>query len=88
MVKNPCFEIVDIADEHVAVPVGEEAKSFHGVVALSGAAAFLLKKLETPKSQEELLTLLTQEYDVAPELAKEDIGKLIRTLSEMGIILE
>lgn len=88
LVKKPGFELIDIAGEHMAVPVGEEAVSFKGVVALSEAASFLLKNMQEPKSKEELAALLTQEYDVDMATAKADIEKLIKNLLDMGVIEE
>ncbi len=85
-VKKPLFEIVDIADEHIAVPVGEKAASFQGVVALTDAASFLLNELVTPKSKEELLTLLTREYDVDVSVASNDLDNLISSLLDMDVI--
>ena len=49
------FEVIDMGGELIAVPVGDEAASFNGVVALSYAAAFLLKELKKPKSEKELI---------------------------------
>lgn len=48
MIRNPNFEIVRLDDECMAVPVGDEATSFHGVVALSEPAAFLLEQMTEP----------------------------------------
>ena len=85
---RPNFDIVDIAGEYMAVPVGDEAVSFSGVVALSEAAAFLLKSMNEPKTKEELAALLTQEYEVGLSAAKEDVDKLMETLLEIGVIEE
>lgn len=88
MIKNECFEVVTVADEHMAVPIGEEAVSFHGVVALSEAAAFLLNKMDEPRTKEELVDLLCREYDVDRATAEKDVDEIIIKFRELKIILD
>lgn len=88
MIIDPNFEIVDIVDEHLAVPIGEKAKSFNGVVALSDAAAFLLKNMNKSRSKQELVELLTAEYNVEESIAKADVDNMIEKLLDMGVIKE
>ena len=85
---NKDFEIVEVAGENMAVPLGEEAASLNGVVALSSAAAYLLRQLIEDRTREELLELLLQEYDVKPEVAEEDLSKFLEELTAIGLILE
>ena len=82
------FEIVDVAGEYIAVPVGEAVMTFHGVVALTDATAFILRKMTEPKSTSELVGLLTAEYDVEAINAEQDINQIIPKLLEIGIIEE
>ena len=86
MLMKPEFELVEIAGEHMAVPVGDEAASFQGVVALSDAAYFVLKNMQTHQTEDDLIYLLTQEYDVSESVAREDLKKLVETLLDMGLI--
>ena len=83
---KPEFEFVDIDDEHMAVPVEEESITFKGVVTLSDAAAFLAKNMLDPKTEEELVDLLMQEYDVEPSVAKKDVSAFITSLREIGML--
>ena len=39
MIMKAGFELVEVAGEHMAVPVGDNAASFKGVVALSEATS-------------------------------------------------
>lgn len=87
MYKLKCeFELVEMAEELIAVPVGDEAASFNGVVALSNAAAFLLGELKTPKSEDELIELLVHEYNLDKNSAAEDLQVFLKNLLEMGLI--
>ena len=80
------FELISIADEHLAIPIGKEAVSFKGTVALSEAAFFLLKNMKTDKTQEELLKLLISEYDIDPTIAKKDIDLFIKELQYIDVL--
>ncbi len=82
------FEIVEVADEYLAVPVGEEAEFFHGIVAMSEAAAFLLNKMRQNRTEEELVTLLMDEYDTERWIADKDVNNMITTLLQIGLIEE
>ena len=82
------FKIVTIVDEHLVVPVGETAITFKGVVALSEAAYFLLNTLQEPKSKDDLLNSLIEEFEIDEETAREDIDKFINQLLLLGVIEE
>ena len=88
MIRNKDFEIVTIADESMAVPVGEEAIAFHGVVALSASAAFLLNSLNEPHTANELIEIILNEYDIDRETAEKDIKEMIPKLIELRLITE
>ena len=88
MIIKPGFELVEIADEHLAVPVGDNAQTYKGVVALSEAAFYLLKNLNVQQTKESLLALLTSEYEVESSVATSDLDTLLSTLVELGLIEE
>ena len=48
---NKDFEIVEIANEYMAVPLGNAAASLNGVVALSEASVYLLRQMEQQKQK-------------------------------------
>ena len=88
MVLRHGFEIVNVADEWLIIPVGDASISFNGVVVLNEATAFLLNQLTTPKSEEELTAILMDEYEVDEETAKRDIQKTFMELIEIGVVSE
>ena len=81
------FELVHIADEHMAVPVGEKADKVKGLVVLSPAASFLLENMKEDKTVDELVTLLTGEYNVDREKAHADIEEMVGSLRTVGLIV-
>ena len=87
MEKNNNYEVIHIADECFAIPVGEEADAFHGMIGLTEPTAFLLEKMEKPCSVNDLIDLLTNEYEVTRDKAKEDVEKIIDALIEYRLVL-
>ncbi len=88
MIRNKDFEIVTIAEDYLAIPVGEEAITFHCVVALSEAAAFLLQRLDEQQTMESLTDLLIGEYDVDRATAEKDVKEIVNTFWNLKLILE
>lgn len=88
MIRNKNFDIVNVVDEYMAVPVGEEAVSFHGVVALSESAAFLLNNMNEHRTKEELVGLLCSEYDVDRSTAENDVEEIISKFRDLKVILD
>lgn len=86
MKKKTTFQIVDVADEHLAVPVGSESQSFQGVAILSEPAAFLLRHMEQAKTRDELVALLVSAYEVDAETASADVDRFLLELADLGMI--
>ena len=66
------FEIVDMGDEICAVPVGDGAEHFHGVLTLNDVAAKMLRLIKECDTPEEALAKLCEDY---PTDEKQDIGQ-------------
>ena len=82
------FILQKVGSSHVAVPVGEASKSFHGMVRLNETGVFLWKKLsEKDCSEEDLVNAILEEYDVAREIAAADIHRIVEQLREGGILV-
>ncbi len=88
MIMNPKFELVEIAGEYMAVPVGDEAAAFQGIVALTDATYFLLQNMNVQQTKESLLDSLTNEFEVETSVAKKDLEELIPKLLDLGLITE
>lgn len=88
MIKNPEFEIIEISGEYMAIPVGEMALNFRGIVTLNNASAFLLKKMETQKSKQDLVRILCDVFIVDETRAFQDVQVFIDKLLSIGVILE
>lgn len=85
---NKNYELIDVADEHLAVPIDDEATSFKGVVVLTEAASFLLKNMRSSKTKADLIKILIDEFDVDKHTASADVDSFIQKLENLGIIEE
>ena len=56
------FEFMNLDDEMVAVPIGDYAEQFHGVIKLNETAFAILKLLEKDMTENEIVEALLLEY--------------------------
>ena len=70
------LEIMDMGEETVAVPVGDSAQQFHGMLRMNAEAAQMLRQISESSTPEEVLEKLCRLY---PE---EDRNKLGQTLCD------
>lgn len=68
------FEVMDMGDEFVAVPVGDRADELHGMLRLNADAAEMLELVRTIDTPEEILETLCSRY---PKEDKDDLGKAL-----------
>ena len=81
------FVIEKVGDGFLAVAVGDRADEFTGLVRMNSTGAFLWKLVEErDMSKDELLKAVLDEYDVSAEIAKADIDKFEKQLSDGGIL--
>lgn len=89
MIFNKGFELVNVADEFIVVPVGDTSLSCPKIIVINEAAAYLLSQLQNvSRTKEELVQLLMDEYEVEKEKATADIETAIQDLIKNGVILE
>ena len=88
MKLKPGFKVAEVAGDWILVPLGDEMTRFNGTVALNEVAAFLMNQLKSERTEQELVSLLTDEYDVDPETARKDVRLAIEKMREIGVIDE
>ena len=88
MIKNPEFEITEISGEYMAIPLGETARRIKGILALNDASAFLLREMETHKSEQDLVHLLCSEFNVDEATAQYDVHSFVEKMKSIGVIVE
>lgn len=67
------LEIVNMGDELIAVPVGENASKLQGVVKVNKEGREILEMLNQDVTEEKIVTQLGQTYDNSPE----ELGVLV-----------
>ena len=81
------FVIEKVGASYLAVATGKIADEFHALVRLNSTGAFLWNKLaESSLSEDGLLSLMLDEYDVSEDIARRDISGFVKTLTDAGIL--
>ncbi len=80
------FEIMELDDGMVAVPVGCDSEQFHGVLKVNETAAAILKLLEKETTEEEIVNDLQKEYEGSKEDIVECVREYIEKLTAENII--
>ncbi len=80
------FEIMEIDDQLMAVPVGEKADELHGIVKLNKTASSIFECLKEDVSEEEIVEKLYESYESSLDELKEDVHSYLGELKEAGLI--
>jgi len=81
------YVLQKMADEHIAVPVGDETGRLHGVIRLNETGAFLWDLLsKNDYTEEDLVNAITEEYLLDPDTARRDVAVFISNIEELGCI--
>lgn len=82
------FILRTIADEHLLIPVGQAAMHIKGLIALSESGALLYNRLKDGCSRDDLVVMLTEEYDVSAEEAGRDTDAFLDQMRSLNMLLE
>ena len=88
MIRNENFLLREVAGSQVLVPVGEATSAFAGIVTLNGSGVHLWNALENVQTEDALVAVLLERYDVSEEQATADVEKFIAKLRSVGAVLE
>ena len=81
------FNLRQICGENVIVAEGEENIDFSNIISMNESSAYLWKNIQDKDfSEDELVKLLTEEYDVDEVTAKSDVNNLVKSWLNAGII--
>ena len=82
------FRIREVVNEIIAVPVGEAANIFSGIISLNDVGRFLLEQLTADHTEKSLVEALCEEYEVEPEIAEADVKDFVEHLRNAGLLVE
>lgn len=80
------FALREIAGNVIVVPFGEKAVSFNAMITLNETGAFLWKQLEEEKTEQELLNVMLEEYNIDYKTANTDITKFLAKLKATNVL--
>ena len=85
---NNDFLIHDTGNGEMLIPVGEESKSFHGIIKLNGTGSEIVHLIEKDDlSMEELLNHFYESYPVEDkDLIEKSVTDFINKLKEINAI--
>lgn len=81
------FETMKLDDQIVAIPVGEGATEYHGVIKLNETAAFIFELLKQESTEESIIDALEKEYDVSRDIVTKDVQNYITMFREKGFLV-
>lgn len=84
MKRNPDLILRSIAGESLLIPTGKLAQQFNGMITLNDVAAFIWDNLEQVESQDELLRLVLDEFEVDEATASADLNGFLSMLLAKG----
>ena len=80
------FVIRQVIDEVLAIPVGDMALEFNGMIMLNDVSRVIFECLSKDTSAEEILSAVTEKFEVTADQAGADITEFIDKLREINII--
>lgn len=72
--------------EYLMVATGKAAREFNGLVRNNETAQFLLSKLQSDVTEEQLTDALLEAYQVNRETAARDVHRLVERLTDEGFL--
>jgi len=80
------FVLREVAGEHIVVPVGERVLDLNGMLTLNATARVLWEALATEQTEADLVTALTDRFEVSSEAAQTDVAAFVAALAERGLL--
>ena len=87
MKAKPGFNLRVVCGENIIVAEGEENIDFSNIISMNESSAYLWKNIQGKEfTHEDLVGLLTQEYEVDEATAMKDVKALTELWLQAGII--
>lgn len=81
------FETMELDNQVIAVPVGEGAREFHGVIKLNETGARILELLKNETTEEDIVQVLEKEYAVSHEKIVEDVRRYVCEFQKRSMLV-
>ncbi len=81
------FVTNEVADNIVAVVVGDDLAKFNGFIKMNDTGAFIFKQLENDVTEEEIVAACLKQYpEATEEEAKETVANFVAELVKADVI--
>jgi hypothetical protein len=80
------FILRQIMGDVIAVPVGDSALDFNGMICLNEVGEEIWKGLQAQKTAEEILISIVESFDVSRKEAEEDLDGFLSGLRQNGLL--
>ena len=81
------FTLRTLCGEHIVIGEGLDQVNYDKIISLNGSAAYLWKQVQGREfTIEDLVSLLTNRYEVSQDRALEDVKLMVATWQEQGLI--
>lgn len=75
----------NVGNEYMIIPTSNTNVNFSKIFNINETAAFIFKNLQEERSKEEILELMSVEYDAPKDVLSADIDEFIKELKKRGI---
>lgn len=82
------FVVRQVADNTVAVPVGQTALQFNGMIMLNDVSRVIWESLQQETDLEQIVTAVTDAFEVSREEARTDIVEFLDKLRKIQLLEE
>lgn len=82
------FEIMELGDQIVAIPVEKSICDFRGVIKMNETSALIFQLLEKETTEQEIVELLEKEYDAPLNVIVDEVKKNIAEFNEKGLLTQ
>ena len=82
------YTLRNFSDKYIAVTVSDSADNNNVFVTMNKSAAFVWELLQNEISYEEVISKLTEKYNIERATAKADFEEFLKKLREAGVLDE
>lgn len=86
--SNPDFVITQVADEYMAVPTGEMAQIFNGMVSLNRTGHYIWEQFHEPRALREVLDAAKEQFNDEHHLLDFQLREYVARFTSMGLLKE
>lgn len=79
------YMLKNVGNEYMIIPTSNTNVNFSKIFNINETSAFIFKNLQEERSKEEILELMSVEYDAPKEVLSADIDEFIKELKKRGI---